>query len=168
MRVSKPPLRRMSALLPLTGATTFHVPAWLASATKSFCWTLGLIAGFTREGVGLVPSHRTPPSGGLRAAPVKIVLLAGMAMTLRSVPALGRAVRRDSLASERKCKGDSLELRWNAGLKANVPENSNVRNCFTLNPLSSGLIANLMGSIFHAHLRMAFGKQIKLNHNVFI
>jgi hypothetical protein len=165
MRVSKPPLRRMSALLPLTGATTFHVPAWLANATKSFCWTLVLIAGFSREGVGLVPSHRTPPFGGLRATPVKIVLLAGMAMALRSVPALGRA---DSLASERKCKGDSLELRWNAGLEANVPEYSNVRNCFTLNPLSSGLIANLMRSIFHAHLRMAFGKRIKLNHSAFI
>ena len=156
MRVSKPPLRRMSALLPLTGATTFHVPAWPVNATRSFCWTLVLIAGLSREGVGLVPSHQTPPSGGLRAAPVKIVLLAGMAMAPRSVPALGRAVRRDSLASERKCKGDSLELRWNAGLKANVPEDSNVRNCFTLNPLSSGLIANLRRSIFHARLRMDF------------
>ena len=85
MRVSKPPLLRMSALLPLTVATTFHVPAWPAYVTRSFCWTLVLVGGLRRGGVGLVPSHQTSPSAGLRATLVKIVLLAGMAMALRSM-----------------------------------------------------------------------------------
>ena len=47
MRVSKPSLLRMSALLPLTGATTLQVPAWLAKRTRSFCWTLVLFAART-------------------------------------------------------------------------------------------------------------------------
>jgi len=143
MRVSKPPLLRMSALLPLTGATTFHVPAWPATVTRSFCWTLVLVGGFRRGGVGLAPSHQTSPSGGLRATLVKIVLFAGMATALRSVSAPGRVARRHSLAPEGRSKGDSLELRWHVGLKANEPDNTTVRSCFMLNPRSSGLVANL-------------------------
>ena len=47
IRVSKPSLLQMSALLPLTGATTLQVPAWLAKRTMSFCWTFGLFAAGT-------------------------------------------------------------------------------------------------------------------------
>ena len=89
-----------------------------------------------------MPSHQTSPSAGLRATLVKIVLLAGMAMALRSISASGRVVRGHSFASEGRSKGDSLERRWYAGLKANEPDTT-VRNCFMLNPRSSGLVANL-------------------------
>jgi len=100
-----------------------------------------------------VPSHQTSPSAGQRATLVKIVLLAGMATALRSMSASGRVVRRRSLASEGRSKGDSLELRWYAGLKANEPDNTTVWNCFMLNPVVQGLSLTLPDSMFHARLK---------------
>ena len=135
MRVSEPPLLRRSALLPFTGATTFHVPAWWAKVTRSFCWTLVLIGVRSPGEVQVMPSSPNVTLRGVEGDAGEARVICRPAMADGSASGL--------LGSEGRSKGDSLELRWYSGLKTNEPENTTVRNCFTLNPLSSGLIANL-------------------------
>jgi hypothetical protein len=113
MRVSKPSILRMSALLPLTGATTLQVPTWFAKRTRSFCRSLGLFAacpfspGAVLRGVGgdageaLIVRQDVHGSGPLWSS--------------------GR-LRGDSLASKKCSEGENLCLNWDTGLNADEPE----------------------------------------------
>jgi hypothetical protein len=114
MRVSKPPLLRMSALLPLTGATAFHVPAWLANTTRSFCWTSFHERPSPRE-AWMARSHHTSPSDELRATLVKIVLAIG-----RCRPRCEWCARTPGIRCEARRR--QPEINWYVGLKANEPE----------------------------------------------
>jgi hypothetical protein len=59
-------------------------------------------------------------------------------------------VRRLSLASDARREGNSLEITWSVGLKANESENATVPHSFALNPRNSGFFALRAGSpCFH-------------------
>jgi hypothetical protein len=103
----------MSALLPLTGATTFHIPAWLAKATRSL--------SRTRELFTAIP---LPPSAALRGVEGG----AGDTRVIRQVDHGSWAVwnsgrlRKSSLASEMSSEGESLSLNCDVSFKADEPE----------------------------------------------
>ena len=121
MLASKPPLLRISALLPLTGEMTFHVPARLAHATRSFCRTVVAWKVFTARGV-----DDTSPAGvvlrWIEGGDNDGSLRQGGSDGAVPSSGRGRVMRGDSLASDGRRGGASLEINWDACLKASESE----------------------------------------------
>ena len=122
MRVSKPPLLRMSALLPLTGATTVHVPARFVSVTTSFKWTPLFREGLATKGIkAIFPVDLG--RGDEHCGEDRVVCPAGN----KSRALLMRA---PSLASGGMGKPKSLD--GSSDSKAGEPDNVAARNSLTL------------------------------------